>query len=123
MIPLLVLSAVLLWRSLVFFTSIIESLLKSSLKRLNENTVSLIPTLCPLLIPVFLCYYFLTELEVFSVAKDPILLRMQYINNPPEGLSADDIRNMSLDELLDLDYFLNEDVFPLDEPDSDSFFF
>ena len=57
------------------------------------------------------------------MAKDPILLRMQYINNPPDGLSPDDIRSMSLDELLDLDYFLNEDVFPLDEPVSDPFFF
>lgn len=57
------------------------------------------------------------------MAKDPVLLRMQYIKNPPDGLSADDIRNMSLDELLDLDYFLNEDIFDCDEPVSDLFFF
>ena len=36
-------------------------------------------------------------------------LRNKYINNPPEGLTADDIRNMSEDDLLDMDYFLNED--------------
>ena len=36
-------------------------------------------------------------------------LRKKYINNPPEGLTSMDIRNMSEDELLDLDYFLNED--------------
>lgn len=60
-------------------------------------------------------------LEVLPLSKDPILLRLQYIKNPPEGLSPDDIRNMSIDELLDLDYFLNEDVFDLDEPDSDLF--
>ena len=48
--------------------------------------------------------------------KDPILLRLEYIKNPPEGLSADDIRNMSIEELLDLDYFLNEDPFAFDEP-------
>ena len=31
------------------------------------------------------------------------------MDNPPEGLSSEDIRNMSDDELLDMDYFLNED--------------
>ena len=36
-------------------------------------------------------------------------LRKKYINNPPEGLTSMDIRNMSEDELLDMDYFLNED--------------
>ena len=57
------------------------------------------------------------------MAKDPILLRMQYINNPPDGFTADEIRKMPLDELLDLDYFLNEDPFNDDELDSDPFFF
>ena len=33
----------------------------------------------------------------------------KYINHPPEGLTSKDIRHMSEDELLDLDYFLNED--------------
>lgn len=36
-------------------------------------------------------------------------LRAKYINNPPEGLTSKDIRNMSDDELLDMDYFLNDD--------------
>ena len=36
-------------------------------------------------------------------------LRKKYMDNPPEGLSSEDIRNMSDDELLDMDYFLNED--------------
>ena len=36
-------------------------------------------------------------------------LRKKYINNPPEGLTSADIRHMSEDELLDMDYFLNED--------------
>ena len=36
-------------------------------------------------------------------------LRTKYINNPPEGMTSRDIRNMSEDELLDMDYFLNED--------------
>lgn len=41
-------------------------------------------------------------------------LRAKYMKNPPEGMTAEDIRNMSDDNLLDMDYFLNEndeDVF------------
>ena len=36
-------------------------------------------------------------------------LRKKYINNPPEGLTSADIRHMSDDDLLDMDYFLHED--------------
>ena len=36
-------------------------------------------------------------------------LRKKYMDNPPEGFTSEDIRNMSEDELLDMDYFLNED--------------
>ena len=36
-------------------------------------------------------------------------LRKKYIDNPPEGMTSKDIRHMSEDELLDMDYFLNED--------------
>lgn len=36
-------------------------------------------------------------------------LRKKYMNNPPEGMTARDIRNMSDGDLLDMDYFLNED--------------
>lgn len=36
-------------------------------------------------------------------------LREKYINNPPEGMTSEDIRRMSEDDLLDMDYFLNED--------------
>ncbi len=36
-------------------------------------------------------------------------LRRQYIENPPEGMTSTDIRHMSEDELLDMDYFLNDD--------------
>lgn len=35
-------------------------------------------------------------------------LRKKYIDNPPEGMTMD-IRLMSEDELLDMDYFLNDD--------------
>lgn len=55
---------------------------------------------------------------------DPIILRRKYIQNPPEGMTADDIRNMSVDDLLDLDFFLNEEVDSLfDDADEDGFFF
>ena len=36
-------------------------------------------------------------------------LRQKYINNPPEGMSKKDIKNMSDDDLLDMDYFLHKD--------------
>ena len=36
-------------------------------------------------------------------------LRRKYIENPPEGTTSNDIRRMSEDELLDMDYFLNDD--------------
>ncbi len=35
-------------------------------------------------------------------------LRKKYLDNPPEGMTSEDIRNMSEDDLLDMDYFLNE---------------
>ena len=36
-------------------------------------------------------------------------LRKKYMDNPPEGMTSEDIRRMSGDNLLDMDYFLNED--------------
>lgn len=36
-------------------------------------------------------------------------LRKKYINTPPEGMTSEDIRRMSEDDLLDMDYFFNED--------------
>ena len=36
-------------------------------------------------------------------------LRRKYMNDPPEGMTVMDIRNMSDDDLLDMDYFLNDD--------------
>ena len=38
-------------------------------------------------------------------------LRRKYIETPPEGMTSEDIRHMSEEDLLDTDYFLNEDVF------------
>ena len=36
-------------------------------------------------------------------------LRKNYMDDPPEGMTSEDIRRMSEDDLLDMDYFLNED--------------
>ena len=50
-------------------------------------------------------------------------LRQKYINNPPEGMTSEDIRHMSEDDLLDMDYFLNEDDdFDEDFPGADGFY-
>ncbi len=35
-------------------------------------------------------------------------LRKKYMDNPPGGMTSKDIRRMSGDDLLDMDYFLNE---------------
>ena len=42
-------------------------------------------------------------------------LRKKYMDNPPEGLTSTDIRHMSEDDLLDMDYFLHE----FDDDDDD----
>ena len=36
-------------------------------------------------------------------------LRKQYMQSPPEGMTSEDVRTMSDDDLLDMDYFLHED--------------
>lgn len=36
-------------------------------------------------------------------------LRQQYIQNPPEGMTAKLVKNMSDSDLLDMHYFLTED--------------
>ena len=49
-------------------------------------------------------------------------LRKKYMNNPPEGMTSADIRSMSDEDLLDMDYFLNEDVFDEDLPGAEGFY-
>lgn len=49
-------------------------------------------------------------------------LRQKYILNPPEGMTADEIRTMSEDDLLDMDYFLNEDDLFDDEVGVEGFY-
>ncbi|MCI9080820.1 MAG: hypothetical protein HFI70_00595 [Lachnospiraceae bacterium] len=49
-------------------------------------------------------------------------LRKKYIDHPPEGLTSKDIRHRSKDELLDMDYFLNEDDLFDDEAGAEGFY-
>ena len=49
-------------------------------------------------------------------------LRKKYMDNPPEGFTSEDMRNMSEDELLDMDYFLNEDDLFSDEAGVEGFY-
>ena len=44
----------------------------------------------------------ITEAEL---AKE---LRERYIQNPPEGMTSEEVRHMSDDDLLDMNYFLHE---------------
>lgn len=50
-------------------------------------------------------------------------LRKKYIQNPPEGMTVKDIRRMSDEALLDMDYFLNEDDLFDDFDDDEGGFF
>ena len=49
-------------------------------------------------------------------------LRKKYMDHPPEGFTSKDIRNMSEDELLDMDFFLNEDDLFADEAGVEGFY-
>jgi hypothetical protein len=56
--------------------------------------------------------------------SDVQALRNKNILDPPDGFSPDDIRSMSVDDLLDMNYFLNEDDDLFFDPlfDDDPFF-
>lgn len=49
-------------------------------------------------------------------------LRKKYMDNPPESMTSADIRRMSEDVLLDMDYFLNEDDLFDDEAGVEGFY-
>lgn len=49
-------------------------------------------------------------------------LRKKYIDNSPEGMTSEDIRYMNEDDLLDMDYFLNEDDLFADEAGVEGFY-
>ena len=49
-------------------------------------------------------------------------LRKKYMDNPPEGMTSEDIRRMSEDDLLDMDYFLHENDVFADETGIEGFY-
>ncbi|MCU6725550.1 Uncharacterised protein [uncultured Clostridium sp.] len=49
-------------------------------------------------------------------------LRKKYIKNPPDGMTSKDVREMSDEALLDMDYFLNEDDLFDDEAGVEGFY-
>ena len=49
-------------------------------------------------------------------------LRKKYMDNPPEGMTSEDIRRMSEDDLLDMADFLNEDDLFDDEAGVEGFY-
>lgn len=49
-------------------------------------------------------------------------LRQNYIKNPPEGMTAKLVQNMTNDDLLDMHYFLIEDNDLNDDNFEDGFF-
>lgn len=55
--------------------------------------------------------------------KDQIAkLRERYIQNPPEGMTPNLVRNMSDSDLLDMHYFITEDDFHTDDEAEDGFY-
>ena len=50
-------------------------------------------------------------------------LREQYIKEPPENVTSDEVREMSDEDLMDMDYFLHEfDDFDDDDFDEEGFY-
>lgn len=72
------------------------------------------------LIFFFMLYSFLKEDAYMK--PDTEKLRKKYMDHPPEGMTSEDIRCMSVDDLLDMDYFLNEDDLLNDEAGVEGFY-
>lgn len=72
---------------------------------------------CLIYLPVCFILYLSADREVLTIMDSKALeeLRNKYIKNPPEGMTAKLVRNMSDSDLLDMHYFLTED----DDWDSD----
>ncbi len=70
----------------------------------------------------FLCDILLFKGGLQYMNPDTEKLRKKYMDNPPEGMTPEDIRRMSEDDLLDMDYFLNEDDLFDDEAGVEGFY-
>lgn len=49
-------------------------------------------------------------------------LRKKYMKNPPEGMTSEEVRSMSEEDLRDMDYFLNEEDFDFGEEGEEGFY-
>lgn len=49
-------------------------------------------------------------------------LRDKYMKNPPEGMTPELVKDMPDYALLDMHYFLNENVFDLDDEPEEGFY-
>jgi hypothetical protein len=67
-------------------------------------------------------YGILLSKEAVLMNTNTEKLRKKYMDNPPEGMTSGDIRRMSEDDLLDMDYFLNEDDLFDDEAGVEGFY-
>lgn len=63
-------------------------------------------------------------MEAITITEKELVekLRNKYTKAPPEGMTANEIRRMKDSDLLDMDYFLHENVFPGDNDDEDGGF-
>ena len=66
---------------------------------------------CLIYLPVCFILYLSADREVLTILDSKALeeLRNKYIKNPPEGMTAKLVKNMSDSDLLDMHYFLTED--------------
>ena len=66
---------------------------------------------CLIYLPVCFILYLSADREVLTIMDSKALeeLRNKYIKNPPDGMTAKLVKNMSDSDLLDMHYFLTED--------------
>lgn len=50
-------------------------------------------------------------------------LYIEYVKNPPDGMTATEIQRMKDENLLDMDYFLHESIFGEDDGNDGFFIF
>ena len=66
---------------------------------------------CLIYLPVCFILYLSADRAEHTIMDSKALeeLRNKYIKNPPEGMTAKLVKNMSDSDLLDMHYFLTED--------------
>ena len=66
---------------------------------------------CLIYLPICFILFLSADWEELAIMDPKALeeLRNKYIKNPPEGMTAKLVKNMSDSDLLDMHYFLTED--------------